>query len=186
MNRRSFLENVVSSAAFGALPWRKEAGGENDEVKSENVARNDEPRSNKEAKTRIGNFHSFHPGGIAFIKDDAWGVVLNIGWDKTGKPGTAAPDQSIHRFEFDNEATLVTCEWGRAGTESAAIRLTAPNATEVTMEIPARPWAFFNNILWQSNSHALEALSVSATGEALQWRLECNVPITSTFDKPVC
>ena len=137
-------------------------------------------------KNRIGNFHSFYPGGIAFLKNDAWGIVLDIGWDKTGKPGTAAPDQSIHRFSFENEGVPVTCEWGRVGEEAAGIRLTAPRATQISMKIPASPWAFFNNILWQSGSHALEALAVSERGETTQWRLQCNMPITSSLDKPVC
>ena len=41
---------------------------------------------------RIGNLHALMPGAIAFIQDDAAGIVLDIGADKTGRPGISAPD----------------------------------------------------------------------------------------------
>ena len=185
MNRRSFLGSISSTVAVAAFSSPEQAsakGGEGNAPETTSVR--DSP-GKKTEKYQIGNFHSFYPGGIAFLKDDAWGIVLDIGWDKTGKPGTAAPDQSIHHFSFDNEGVPVTCEWGRVGGGAAAIRLTAPRATQISMKIPATPWALYNNIVWQSGSHSLEALAFSEQGETTQWRLECNEPIKSTLDKPV-
>ena len=186
MNRRSFIETVTSTVALAAFTSSRHTSALENE---DSVARSAKTRGSPDpdtARVRIGNFHSFYPGGIAFLKDNAWGIVLDIGWDKTGKPGSAAPDHSIHHITFDNEGVPVTCEWGRIGTEAAAVRIRAPRATQISMEIPARPWAFFNNILWQNGSHSLEALAVSAEGETTRWQLQCNVPITSTFAKPVC
>jgi len=186
MNRRLFLETVTSTVAFAALSSSRQASALKSENHATRSAKIQDSLGSNTANVRIGNFHSFYPGGIAFLKDDAWGVVLGIGWPKTGKPGTAAPDNSIYQINFDYEGVPVTCEWGRVGTEAAAVRLTAPRAVQITMDIPARPWAFFNNILWQSGSHSLEALAVSAEGQTIRWQLQSNVPITSTFDKPVC
>ena len=185
MNRRSFLGSVTSTVALAAFSSPEQAdaqGGEGDAPRSTSIP---DSYVKKTEKSHIGNFHSFYPGGIAFLKNDAWGIVLDIGWDKTGKPGTAAPDQSIHQYSFDNDGVPVTCEWGQVGEEAAAIRLTAPRATQISMKIPATPWAFFNNIVWQSSTHSLEALAFSERGEKTQWRLQSNLPITSTLDKPV-
>ena len=185
MNRRSFLGNVTSVLAVTALSSSEQANARGSEENSASSANIQSVPVDEARISHIGNFHSFYPGGIAFLKDNAWGVVLDIGWDKTGKPGFAAPDQSIHRVSFDNEGVLVTCEWGKVGDETAAIRLTAQRATQVSMKIPATPWAFFNNIVWQSDRHSLEALAVSERGETTQWRLQCSSPITSTMEKPV-
>src|ERR1700743_201574 len=109
MNRRSFIENVTSTVAFAALSSpRQTIALENQDSVARPAKTQDSPRYNT-PNVRIGNFHSFHPGGIAFLKDDAWGIVLDIGWDKTGKPGSAAPDHSIHHITFDNEGVPVTC-----------------------------------------------------------------------------
>src|ERR1700759_1220177 len=103
MNRRSFLGNVTSVLAVTAFSSSEQANARGSEENSASSANIQSVPVDEARISHIGNFHSFYPGGIAFLKDNAWGVVLDIGWDKTGKPGFAAPDQSIHRVSFDNE-----------------------------------------------------------------------------------
>ncbi|HEX4021970.1 MAG TPA: trehalase family glycosidase [Acidobacteriaceae bacterium] len=66
--------------------------------------------------TRIGNFYYLAPNGIAFIKDDAAGFVINPGGSHNA--GTVAPDDSFHRVIFSPETATpgvhrVEFQWSR-------------------------------------------------------------------------
>jgi len=167
LSRRGFLGSAIISSSVAAAP--EIALGQ--QLHSNNVAGRDVGREPEaEHATRIGNFHALMPGAVAFIQDDATGVVLDVGSEKTGKPGVSSPDFSYNRHSFELDGAEVTFEWGRVGAGAIAVRLKADRNVKLLMKLPANPWRpfyhYFNGV-----PEGLDAYAVTMDGRYVPWSL---------------
>jgi len=127
------------------------------------------PTAAKE-EVRIGNYHAFMPGGIAFIKDHAAGIVVNVGWGNRDRPGSAAPDYSINQIHFNQDGANIYFNWGRVGADAAVGRLQADAAVDVVIHLPRVTWFPFNTV-YNSVEGGLDATAITPDGRFLPWRL---------------
>lgn len=172
MNRRSFIQNVSGALVSAAFPARAQFGSSQNTLAEMDCDAIKGSRAARGSSINIGNLNAFYPGGIAFIKDNQWGIVLDVGWDATGRPGIAAPDHSVNCVVFERDGAHVGFDWARIGPESVVGRLTTDKDVRLTITIPARPWKSFNNVLTGSNEHGVQFTSVSTSGEQIRWELK--------------
>lgn len=174
VSRRGFLGSTLAGAAASLSPFglHAEVGSH---LTSEVAANGkDEPchdDSREAAKhTLIGNVHALLPGAIAFIKDNKAGIVLDIGADGTGRPGTTAPDFSFGAWNLQVDGANLTVEWGRVGAESAIFRIRTDRNVTMTMKIPANPWRpFFHYASAQMDG--IDAHAITFEGNFILWSL---------------
>jgi hypothetical protein len=121
-------------------------------------------------RTLIGNVHALLPGAVAFIRDNKAGIVLDIGADSTGRPGSAAPDSSYCKWNIQADGAILIVEWGRVGPESAVFRIRADRNAKLQMKIPANPWRpFFHDV--GAATDGLDAYAITPDGEYILWSL---------------
>ncbi len=120
--------------------------------------------------TAIGNYHAYYPGGIAFVQDNAIGIVLDIGWDANNRPSIAAPDYSYNRITWQEGFTTVMCEWGRADETTAVCRLTSNGEVLLKLNLPKQTWHPFNAVYY-SVPEGLDATAITADGRFVSWKL---------------
>lgn len=176
LSRRGFLGSTLLSLSVAAASEIKLGRP----VQGDNGARRDAGRASEgKHMTRIGNFHMLMPGAIAFIQDDATGIVLNVGSEKTGKPGVSSPDFSYNLHSFELDGAEVTFEWGRVGAGAIAVRLKADRNVKLLMKLPANPWRPFYHY-FSGVPEGLDAYAVTMDGRYVPWSLRVdpvpNVP----------
>ena len=171
MDRRTFLISVAGAGAgYASTSLVGVGAGSNvgcGEEMGQAVAGN---LKIDQGTTLIGNLQAFMPGGIAFVKDNAFGIVLDVGWAANGKPGSASPDFSSNTIRFERDGAKVLFDWGKAGDEAAVARLTSDKPVKLTLRIPARPWHGFNNIL-STNNNVIEATAITPQNQSTTWVL---------------
>ncbi len=176
LSRRDFLATTLVSlsvAAASETVWGKPL--DTDNQSSRGIG--GEPTLKYE--TRIGNLHALMPGAIAFIQDDATGVVLDVGSEKRGKPGVSSPDFSYNLHTFEIDGAEVTFEWSRVGAGAVAIRLKTDRNVKLLMKLPANPWRPFYHY-FSGVPEGLDAHAITMDGRFIPWRLRVdpapNVP----------
>lgn len=132
----------------------------------------------------IGNLQAFMPGGIAFIKENVFGIVLDVGWAANGKPGSASPDFSSNTIRFEHNGAQVHFDWGKVGDEAAVARLSSDRPITLRLRIPARPWHGFNNILSTTN-RGVEATAITPQSQSATWVLHIDPIPTGLQHAPV-
>jgi putative isomerase len=120
--------------------------------------------------TLIGNVHPTMPGAIAFIRNGVTGIVLDIGADTSGRPGSTASDFSYGTSKFAVNDADVTLEWGRVGEDAAVFRIRTDRQVELSMTLPANPWRPFHHY-FSAAEGGLDAVAVTALGEYIPWSL---------------
>jgi putative isomerase len=110
------------------------------------------------------------PGAIAFIRNGQTGIVLDIGADQSGRPGSTAPDFSYGTWKFAVNDAEVVVEWGRVGSDTAVFRIQTNRKVELTIRLPANPWRPFHHY-FSATDGGLNALAVTALGEYIPWSL---------------
>lgn len=173
VTRRGFLNSVLAGAAASCLsaPLRSEP-----EAVEPNPASNDpgRPKTGGPAdagkRVLIGNIHGLLPGAIAFLCNDEAGIVLDIGSDPTGRPGSGAPDFSYNTHKLKVNGADLTLEWGRVGSDAAVFRIHTNRPVTLTITLPANPWRPFYHY-FSSADGGLEAQAVTMQGEYIPWTL---------------
>ena len=130
----------------------------------------DESACAKPGRTLIGNVHALLPGAVAFIRDDKAGIVLDIGFDNTSKPGSTAPDFSYSTWSFKVEDANLTVEWGRVGQEAAVFRVRTDRNVKLLLKIPANPWRPFFHGLNVADG-GLDVSAITFDGSYIPWNL---------------
>ena len=91
----------------------------------------------RQSNVVIGNVFLSQPGAIAFVSNDEAGILMQVGW--SGTPGTAAPDGSINKLRFTQDAANISFDWTRTGNAIAA-RLSTDTPITFALElIPSWP-----------------------------------------------
>jgi hypothetical protein len=180
LSRRGFLSSTIAGAAASVIPrgLHAEVGPH---LQSEFAANGKDERCREDSRkaagpTLIGNVHALLPGAIAFIKDNKAGIVLDIGSDSTGRPGSTAPDFSFGTWNLQVEGANLTVEWGRVGAESAVFRIRADRKITMKIKIPANPWRpFFRDVSAQENG--IDAHAITFDGNIVLWSLRVDPAI---------
>jgi len=178
LSRRRFLGGALAGAAAATVPASLAGQGISPpRPPSEAVPEMD--ASKPSGSTRIGNLHAFMPGGVAFIQDDAIGIVLNIGPATRSKFMTAAPDFSYNRLTWQEGISTVVCEWGRVHSDSAACRLKSDSPVRVKLTLPRKTWFPFNNVYY-SVRDGVDATAITPDGRFVSWKLRvAPVPVVN-------
>ena len=129
--------------------------------------------------TRIGNFYYLAPNGIAFIKDDAAGFVMNPGGVHTA--GTVAPDDSFHKVIFTPKVAKpsgrrVEFRWSRRG-DAMVGRIDSVEAGEMSFDV-SENWPGFRSE-FSADGGGVQAMS--ATG--VRWSLRASPEVKSADAK---
>jgi len=179
VSRRGFLGSAFAGAAasllspriFGKVQPSTIAGAE---AAAKNTdARVPEPPLVVRARTLIGNVHALLPGAVAFIRDNKAGIVLDIGSDSTGRPGSASPDFSYCTWNTQADGANLTVEWGRVGPEAAVFRIRADRNAKLQMTIPTNPWRPFFHVV-RAATDGLDAYAITPDGEYILWSLRAD------------
>lgn len=183
MDRRKFLVSVAGAGVgLASTSWGSAQTADSQSKRAvemgQTVAGNLEI---EQSATLIGNLQAFMPGGIAFLRDDAFGIVLNIGWAANNKPGSASPDFTSNTIRFEQDGVPVHCEWGKVGDSAAVARLTSDRPVKITLTIPPRPWHGFNNII-KTTELGLEATAITPQNQSTTWALHIE-PRPAAFDR---
>lgn len=167
LSRRGFLGSTFAALSLTTVPVIAPGRA----VDRDDAARPDaDGKLEAKPATRIGNFHMLLPGGIAFIQDDATGIVLDVGAEKTGKPGVASPDFSYNLHSFELDGANVIFEWSRVGAEAIALRLKTDRNVKLLMKLPANPWRSFYHY-FSGVPEGLDAYAVTMDGRYVPWSL---------------
>jgi len=176
VSRRGFLGSAFAGAATSLLP-RAISGEPAPSAIAASEATDDGaheqihgPACAKPGRTLIGNVHALLPGAVAFIRDDQAGIVLDIGFDSTGKPGSTAPDCSYSTWSFKVEDANLTVEWGRVGQEAAVFRIRTDHNVSLLIKIPANPWRPFFHGLNVADG-GLDVSAITFDGSYILWSL---------------
>ncbi|AIE85466.1 MGH1-like glycoside hydrolase domain-containing protein [Fimbriimonas ginsengisoli] len=113
-------------------------------------------------RVRIGNFLLAAPVGIAFVRNDAEGFVIDTGAAYVA--GTAAPDDSYHRQRFRLGNAKIDFEWMRSG-DGAFGRFTSDAAIDIPLRLSSG-WPDFT-----SNFTPVDEGVDGATGGRTVWSL---------------
>src|ERR1035437_4518586 len=147
-----------------------------------------EPALKTPDRTLIGNVHALLPGAVAFIRNDKAGIVLDIGSDSIGRPGSTAPDFSYSTWNFKVEDANLSVEWGRVGPEAAVFRIRTDRNVNLQMKIPANPWRPFFHALSTGDS-GMDVFAITFDGNYIPWSLrvdpECLHAVHLTNDASV-
>jgi hypothetical protein len=171
MDRRTFLISFAGAGAGLASTSLAGAATDSNASRAEEVSQTVAGNLNiDQGSTLIGNLQAFMPGGIAFVKDNAFGIVLDVGWAANGKPGSASPDFSSNTIRFERDGAQVLFDWGKVGDEAAVARLSSDKPLKLTLRIPVRPWHGFNNIL-STNKSEIEATAITPQNQSTTWVL---------------
>lgn len=175
VSRRGFVRSILAGASLSCLPGQ--LGGQSSALENAAAVTDREPgsaaASHHPSDTLIGNVHPTMPGAIAFIRNGVTGIVLDIGSDSSGRPGSTAPDFSYGTSKFAVNDADVTLEWGRVGEDSAVFRIRTDREVELAMTLPANPWRPFHHYFSSAES-GLDALAVTALGEYIAWSLRAD------------
>ncbi len=134
--------------------------------------------SGESSPVSIGNYHAFMPGGIAFVRDNAVGIVLEVGWGNRDRPGSAAPDYSINRILWNQDGSNIHFDWGRVGSDAAVGRLRADSAVSITLKLPSKTWFPFHAV-YDSTPSGLCATAITYDGQFVPWRLLLSAKLVS-------
>ena len=80
----------------------------------------------------IGNFLRSAPCGIAWVINDSAAFVLDTGGPYVA--GTAAPDDSYHRYQFSHNGANIVFEWGRIG-DNVVGRLSSDKEVDLNLTL---------------------------------------------------
>jgi hypothetical protein len=174
VSRRGFISSALAGAAVSVFPGQLpgEAATDGHSKVADNDKEEQGPAASLTSKdgALIGNVHALLPGAIAFIKDHKAGIVLDIGSDTTGRPGTTSPDFSYGTWNFQVESANLSVEWGRVGAESAVFRIRTDRNVTMQMTIPANPWRpFFHEFIKAENG--IDANAITFDGNYIPWSL---------------
>ncbi len=174
VSRRGFVRSILAGASLSCLPGQ---------MVGQPAALEDPAAPGKPAPwpkpahatddTLIGNVHPTMPGAIAFIRNGETGIVLDVGSDPSGRPGSTAPDFSYGTSKFAINDANVILEWGRAGETAAVFRIRTDRQVELAMTLPANPWRPFHHY-FSAAEGGLDALAVTALGEYIPWSLRAD------------
>jgi hypothetical protein len=177
LNRRMFLTGMAGITGAALLGKGQEAMAQAALAADAKLAATT-PAAVGADRTHIGNLQALMPGGIAFVRNDEFGIVLDVGWDAANRPGRAAPDDSINRIVFKKHAATIRFDWGRkAGSDSVVIRLVADVDTTATLQIPARPWHAFSNIIKVPDDRTVDVICLGFRRSQLPWKLISDTPL---------
>jgi hypothetical protein len=130
----------------------------------------EETQCSRTKSTLIGNVYPMKQGAIAFIHEDKTGVVLDLGFNPEGRPGSTAPDFSYGTWSYPFKEAQLIVEWGRTQSDAAAFRVLSDRPVTLEMTLLANPWRPFQHY-FSSVEAGIDALAVTAGGEFIAWRL---------------
>jgi Glycosyl hydrolase family 63 C-terminal domain len=177
VSRRGFLGSAIASAAVALGQKQARGGAPESEVYTSDscTAKLGDPTE----ATLIGNVHALLPGAVAFIQNNKTGIVLDIGADRTGWPGSTAPDFSYSTWKFMVDGADLTLEWGKVAQDAAVFRIYTTRNVKLLMTLPANPWRLFYHY-FSGVDGGLDAQAVTLEGEFVPWSLRVdpapNVP----------
>jgi hypothetical protein len=194
VSRRGFLGSAFAGTAVSLLPWALSGETASSAIASFKAKASDadglihEEALKTSDRTLIGNVHALLPGAIAFIRNDKAGIVLDIGSDIMGRPGSTAPDFSYSTWNFKVENANLTLEWGRVGLEAAVFRIRTDRNVNLQMKIPANPWRPFFHALNTADG-GLDVFAITFDGDYIPWSLrvnpECHHVVNLTNDASI-
>ncbi len=178
VTRRGFLETALVGVAATCLPAKPERSKASD---SELEAKSQECDANKEVRDRppplqhrpnvlIGNVYPMLQGAIAFILNDEAGIVLDIGFNADGWPGSTAPDFSYGTWSMIVDGASLKVEWGRLEADVAIFRIASDRHVSLQINLPANPWRPFHHYFTAIDG-GLDALAVTPQGQYIPWRI---------------
>lgn len=130
------------------------------------------------SSTRIGNFYYEAPNGIAFIKDNAAGFVINPGGSYNA--GTVAPEDTFHKVIFTPKTTIpsvlrVEFQWSRMG-DIIVGRLVSAKPGEMSFDLGGN-WQGFSS-KFSADGGGVKGVAVLPTGDSVTWRLKSHPEVT--------
>ena len=136
------------------------------------------------AATQIGNFHYKAQNGIAFIKDDSAGFVINPGGSFNA--GTVAPDDSFHSVLFATgpKGELFTSgrrfefQWSRQG-DVVVGRIISDKPGELTFSLEEN-WPGFSSE-FSADKNGVVGVAHPASGGDVTWKLQTS-PAPKSMD----
>jgi putative isomerase len=178
MDRRNFFAflgytAVVASKVADKSPLATSAASALDEKSTSQVA-NETPKPS----ILIGNYHALVPIGISFIRDNAAGVLIDVGARDNLSQGISAPDFSFSHSEFQKDGARVEFEWGRAGPDAAVARVRSDKPVQLLLRLPGNPWLNFHNSFFHVGK-GVDALCITNEGMYLNWRMRLDVDAAS-------
>ena len=134
------------------------------------------------SSTHIGNFYYQAPNGIAFIKDDAAGFVINPGGSYNA--GTVAPDDSFHRVIFTPETTIPTMlrvefQWSRMGDVIVG-RLVSAEPGEMSFDLSGN-WPGFSS-QFSAHEGGVKGVAALPAGKSITWQLKAHPEVKLADD----
>jgi len=182
VTRRGFVNSLLAGAAASCMPATLHAESASVKPLTEPCDTDSSKTGTPvkaDSRTLIGNVHALLPGGIAFLRNDEAGIVLDIGSDPTGAPGSTAPDFSYSTRKFHADGAELTLEWGRVGPEAAVFRIQTNRTVTLTVTLPANPWRPFYHYSSPVDG-GLDAQAITMQGEYIPWTLRSDPKPTIT------
>jgi hypothetical protein len=181
MDRRNFFTILGYTAAVAAADPGKQLLAEASEPAEEKTAghsRKDSHTAHPESSAQIGNYHALMPIGIAFILNNAAGVVVDVGSGTEWRQGICSPDFTISHSEFEQDGAKVEFDWGRVGDDAAVARIRADKPAQLMLRLPGNPWLNFHNSFTKVEN-GVDALCITNEGQYLNWHMRLDAPATS-------
>ncbi len=122
----------------------------------------------------IGNFLRGAPCGIAWVINDSAAFVLDTGGPYVA--GTAAPDDSYHRYQFSRDGANIVFEWGRIG-DNVVGRLSSDKEVDLKLTLSSG-WPGWRSTFTTSPDGATGI--AQATSGAVNWKLQTSPAPKST------
>jgi Trehalase len=126
----------------------------------------------------IGNYHALMPIGISFIRENAAGVVLDVGAGKDWRQGICSPEFTISHSEFEQDGARVEFEWGRVSEGAAVARIRSDKPVQLLLRLPGSPWLNFHNSFTKAGN-GVDALCLTNDGQYLNWHMRLDTPASS-------
>lgn len=182
MDRRKFVSFLGYSAVVASEAADKRLLAATPVQPADKAANHSEahtqPNQDRALSTRIGNYHAMMPLGIAFIRHNKAGVVLNVASGTAWRQGICAPDFTISHSEFDQDGARVQFEWGRVEDDGAVARIRSDKPVTLLLRLPESPWLNFHNS-FTNVGHGVDALCITNEGEYLNWHMRLDVAAPS-------
>lgn len=137
----------------------------------------------------IGNFLRGAPCGIAWIINDSAAFVLDTGGPYVA--GTAAPDDSYHRYQFSHNGANIVFEWGRLG-DNVVGRLSSDKEVDLNLSLSSG-WPGWKSIFTGTPNGAIGIAQTTAgqinwtlrTSPAPKSSSSSSVTVAITSDMPL-
>jgi len=135
------------------------------------------------SSVRIGNFYYRAPNGIAFIKDDIAGFVINPGGCYNA--GTVAPDDSFHSVIFAPKTATphihrVEFQWSRMG-DVVIGRLLSDEPGEMSFSLNEN-WPGFSSRFF-AKGDTVTGVATLPEAKIITWQLKASPEVKSVDDE---